>query len=422
MRPPGATRDRVFRVLSRSLFVFYRASLCPCCIALAIAASSAGAQTAAETPAPRGLNPRISLMLQGTYADFSSDAAPAVGGVLLGPETELRPGGFSLAETELVVESNVDDRFHAWATIAFENEDGETVVAVEEAYVDTIALPAGFAIKAGRFFSDIGYQNRIHSHAWDFVDMPLPYRALLANQVKDDGVQLRWVAPIDLFWEIGAEALRGAAYPGGGDGRRGARAFAGFTRWGGDIGASHSWRFGVSHLATDATDRRTHEDLPVAFSGESGVGIVDLVYKWAPDGNPAQRSFVLNAEVLLRREQGGLVFDPEGAAVASDYEGEQAGFYLQGVWQFVPRWRVGARYDRLDLSNAIASNPGGAFDALLDPARAPQRASVMADFSNSEFSRLRVQYTRDKSRPDEEDNQFFLQYIMSIGAHPAHQF
>jgi hypothetical protein len=46
----------------------------------------------------------------------------------------------------------------------------------------------------------------------------------------------------------------------------------------------------------------------------------------------------------------------------------------------------------------------------------------MADYSPSEFSRFRVQFARDKSRPGATDYQIFLQYIMSLGAHGAHAF
>jgi hypothetical protein len=45
----------------------------------------------------------------------------------------------------------------------------------------------------------------------------------------------------------------------------------------------------------------------------------------------------------------------------------------------------------------------------------------MADFSNSEFSRVRLQLNRDDSGP-ETDDQIVLQYIMSLGAHGAHRF
>lgn len=389
-----------------------------CCAALA--PSGAWAQDAAA----RGFNPKISLILQGTYADFSSDAEPAVPGVLLGPETELRPEGFSLAESELVIESNVDDQFHGWAAVALENEDGETVVAVEEAYVDTLALPAGLALKFGRFLSDIGYHNRIHAHAWQFADAPLVYRALLANQLKDDGVQLRWVAPTDLFIEAGAEALRGAAYPGGGDPRDGANSVTGFLRIGGDAGAGGAWRVGVSQLRADADGRVTGEEDSAeafTFTGDSTVSILDLVFKWAPEGNPAQRNFVFYAEFARRNEDGALAFDDGvNPAVITDYEGTQDGFYAQGIFQFMPRWRVGLRHDRLAADNAVSNDP--VFASVADGDTA-QRTSAMVDFSNSEFSRLRLQYNRDETRPGgEPDDQLFVQYVMSMGAHPAHAF
>ena len=45
----------------------------------------------------------------------------------------------------------------------------------------------------------------------------------------------------------------------------------------------------------------------------------------------------------------------------------------------------------------------------------------MLDFSPSEFSRLRLQYTDDQVLPESNDV-WYLQYIMSIGAHGAHMF
>jgi hypothetical protein len=42
-------------------------------------------------------------------------------------------------------------------------------------------------------------------------------------------------------------------------------------------------------------------------------------------------------------------------------------------------------------------------------------------YKRQEYSRLRLQYTRDYTLP-EADNQFFLQYVMSLGAHGAHAF
>ena len=38
------------------------------------------------------------------------------------------------------------------------------------------------------------------------------------------------------------------------------------------------------------------------------------------------------------------------------------------------------------------------------------------------FSRLRLQFARDQSSPDATDNQLWLQYIVSLGAHGAHRY
>jgi hypothetical protein len=45
----------------------------------------------------------------------------------------------------------------------------------------------------------------------------------------------------------------------------------------------------------------------------------------------------------------------------------------------------------------------------------------MIDWSPSEFSRLRLQFIDDRVR-SESDRQYILQYLMSIGAHGAHEF
>ncbi len=412
-------------------FICFLPGLCLALSTVSVQAQQGGG----AAPSGNAFNPKISLILQGIYADYSSVAEPDVGGVVLGPETGFAAPGLSLGESELVIESNVDTLFHAWATIALENENGETVVAVEEAYVNTLTLPAGLAVKFGRFKSDIGYQNHIHAHAWEFVDEPLVYRALLATSLQDDGLQLRWIAPTDLFVELGAEALRGQAFPAGGEPRDGVNGYTGFMHLGGDAGIGGSWRLGLSHLKADANNRATGEDVTTLFTGDSDLSIVDLVFKWAEDGNPAKHNVVFNAEYFHRKEDGNLVYDPDGAdpdpgeagpTPSGAYDGTQKGFYVQAIYQFVPRWRFGVRYDQLSSENSVPGAVPGtstALATLADNSYDPRRTSVMLDFSNSEFSRLRVQYNRDESRPGgESDDQVFLQYIMSLGAHAAHQF
>ena len=46
----------------------------------------------------------------------------------------------------------------------------------------------------------------------------------------------------------------------------------------------------------------------------------------------------------------------------------------------------------------------------------------MFDYTPSEFSRIRLQLAQDKAREGFTDNQLFLQYILTMGAHGAHRY
>src|SRR5260370_18314516 len=96
----------------------------------------------------------------------------------------------------------------------------EDSIGVEEGYIQTLSLSYGFTVKAGRFFSSVGYQNQVHAHAWDFTDAPLANKVFLGNQLSDDGIQFKWVAPTDLYWDLGLEVGRGKSFPAGPPGGR----------------------------------------------------------------------------------------------------------------------------------------------------------------------------------------------------------
>src|SRR5436190_2741181 len=102
-------------------------------------------------------NPAISLILDGHYASYSRDAAAyELPGFLLDAQAGLPSEGLSLDETELALSANVDDKFYGFMTASLEQTNDETSVAVEEAYFETLALPHGLKVKAGRFLSDLG--------------------------------------------------------------------------------------------------------------------------------------------------------------------------------------------------------------------------------------------------------------------------
>ena len=76
------------------------------------------------------------------------------------------------------------------------------------------------------------------------------------------------------------------------------------------------------------------------------------------------------------------------------------------------------------MNNGIVNNGLGptAADFPLLANHSPTRNTLMLDWSPTEFSRLRLQFASDKSRLGLTDNQVFVQYIYSLGAHGAHKF
>ncbi len=389
--------------------------------------AGAGSRSAASA-----FNPAISVILAGNYTGTSQDPESWRIAGFIPSGGEVGPGerSFSLGESELALSASVDPYFSATLVAAIAGEDE---IGVEEAYFRTTSLPSGFTVKGGRFFSGMGYLNEVHAHAWDFADQPLVYQAFMGNQLAQDGVQVKWLAPTDLFVELGAETGNGQAFPGTHRNLNGFNGTALFAHVGGDLGTSASWRAGASWLDWRAEDRSYEDvnefDAPVlnSFTGKSRTWGLDAIFKWAPTGNSAYQQLKVQAEYMNRRELGELAFDTEGAGLADAYRSEQSGWYLQSVFQFRPRWRVGLRYDSLNSGTpriALVDDgvlPPEAFPLLL--AAAPERISFMFDWSPSEFSRLRAQYSWDEARADGgEDRQLRLQYLYGIGAHGAHKY
>lgn len=391
------------------------------------------AHQTASAPSHRGTdtayNPAISLILNGTYARTSRDpnAYQITGFLPSGGEVGPPKRSFGLGESELAMSANIDPYFRGVAFLALAPDNA---VEVEEAYVQTLALPRGFTLKGGRFLSGIGYQNETHPHAWDFQDAPLPYKAFLGGRLRQDGVQLRWLAPTDTFVEFGAELGSGDQFPGNDRNKNGAGGAALFAHVGGDIGDSYAWRAGLSHYRTSARDR-TYEDLDAAgstvtnsFSGNARLWAIDAVLKWAPQGNARDTSFILQGEYFRMKQDGTLAFN--SAAASDALRMEQSGWYLQGVWQFMPRWRLGYRRDELRYGSVtnglVGSGAATAADFPLLAAYSPTRNTLMTDWSPTEYSRIRLQLAADKSRRGATDRQIMLQYIHSLGAHGAHRF
>jgi hypothetical protein len=388
----------------------------------ATAASSEAAVAAVTAPpssaTPSGggnanaFNPAIAVILNGQYAHHSENPDRYVrAGFPVVPDTGPGPQGLSLGESEISFAANVDDKFYGQFTVSYHDDDGDVGAEIEEAYIDTLTLPDGFNLRAGRFFSNIGYLNSHHTHTDNFVDRPLAYQAFLGNQYGDDGAQIRWVAPTDTYLELGGEAFRGENYPSGGANHDGVGAWSLFAHAGGDVGIENSWLAGLSMLKTRATNA---DD---GFSGDSTLYLADATWKWAPNGNTKDGGLTLRSELFFDKRDGIYVqpnevyADPEDPLTAP-WIGDRRGAYLEAVYRLNRTWDIGYRYDRLWASAAAP------FVSDFDP----ERHSLEATWRNSEFSFFRLQYSRDEPERNVTDNAWYLQYDVALGAHGAHKF
>ena len=364
-------------------------------------------------------NPSIGLILNGRYGSFSKNDSE-IAGFATGEEGERGKEGFAVDESELNFSSNIDDKFYGAATAAIVREEGEDKIELEEAYVQTssgMGLPKGMMIKAGRALWTLGYLNEQHTHGDDFADRPLPNRVFLNNAFNDDGVEVSYLLPTDFYSEIGGGAFRGDDYPFGGSSGAGFDAWSAFVRTGGDIGENQNWRLGGYVLSGKAKDRASNEKV-VNFSGDTRLYATDLRYTWAPTGNPREMEVLLQGEYFWRDEEGAYT-DTDAATGSVPFDDHSSGWYVQSVYKFLPQWRIGYRYSRLDSPSVPVGLVGSALDS---DGHNPTAHALMADWTNSEFSRLRLQYNHERTEKGGEDDQILLQYVMSIGAHGAHKY
>ena len=414
------------------------------------APESASPAPSARPASDNAFNPGIGVVLNGMFAQHSKDEFE-IPGFPIGHESERAAEGLSLGHSEIAMSASIDDKFLGGLTLGLGVHPGEpTEVELEEAYIQTLpgaGLPEGMRIKAGRSLWTFGYLNEQHAHGDDFADRPLPYRAFLDSAYNDDGVEVSFVLPTDAYGEFGTGLFRGDDFPFGGS-SDGLGAWSAFARVGGDFGRDSAWRFGGYVLDGKVRNRGgghgheeeehdpheeeaengenghdEHEDehghaelfSEGMFRGDSRLYAIDFRSTWAPTGNAHDREVTLQGEYFWRKERGTyelveLEEDGEEHVLTEDFDTTTPGWYLQGTYKFRPGWRVGARYSRL-----IAPDE-------MELERDPTALALMLDWSNSEFSRIRLQFNRESFAEDEHDNQILLQYIMSLGAHPAHTF
>ncbi len=367
-------------------------------------------------------NPAVSVIIDGMYYHEDSEEGmdrlreemPGFGhGHSEDEHAHSIENGFNLRHLELQVSAEVDHWFKASAIAAIQEEGAE----IETAEIETTALPGGFTAKAGKFYSDFGYLNAQHAHQWDFADRPLIYELALGRHgLNEKGVQLSWLAPTPVYLQAGAEVFQG----------ENEKMFA--QEAAEELPSNDGPRLGVGWIKT-APLQTDHHALQLGLFGAAGRhqeiheetastnyydGVnwfagSDIVYNYDSGKANGQGHATLQAEYFVRSR------DLELQGAGGRLKAAQDGYYVQGTYGFLPRWRGGLRWEQVGLMNDI-QEPGEDKASFGDS----WRASTMVDFSPSAFSLLRLQVNHGNYETGEGYQDVwegFVQIVVMLGRH-----
>jgi len=363
-------------------------------------------------------NPNLSFVLDTFYYGSNLTNDELVSRVIPGFATEPldQKKGFNVDSAELFFFSPVDPYLNLYANLPV----SETGIVIEEAYVVTTALPEGWQIKGGKFKSNISRIDAQHPHAWDFWDIALPYRAFLGNEGLggEKGVQVTWLPALPFYALIGAEVLQGENDRlFGASAEEEPHAFSFFVKSSVDTSDYSTLYFGPYVLFGKTKNTNIVQGAEVR--GDSALYGMEAVWKWKPTNKQA---LTIQGEYLLLDQSGDVTTtDPATGDVTIDkLKRKQDGYYIQGIYRFY-RWGIGARYDALSPTMStfkIGDQQRG------DVKKTPWRTTASLEFNPSEFTRVRLQLTHDRSDTltDRTNDEAILQFNFTIGAHPAHSF
>jgi TolA-binding protein len=337
--------------------------------------------------------------------------------------------GFNARNTELAFDGAVDPYFQGFANIVFLlDNDNQTEVELEEAFLQTTSLPYNLQLKGGQFFAAFGRLNPTHPHTWDFADTPLVNGLFLGpDGLRGVGAQGSWTLPLPWYSQLIFASQNG----------RGSTGFS--FRNPGDNGMF------FDRVTTDREARGLQDfvwiprfensfnlsDTQTVLAGVSGafgsnetgansrtqIYGADLLYKWKSSHAEGGFPFVKwQTEFMYRRFQAGHGAN-DSFPVAETFH--DWGMYSQVLWGFKKGWVAGIRGDYVDMQNSM-------FTDDLDR-QSRWRLSANLTWYPTEFSKIRLQYNQDFLEGNfflsaRQVESIFLQWEFILGSHGAHKF
>jgi len=337
--------------------------------------------------------------------------------------------GFNARNIELAFDGAVDPYFEGFANIVFKlDNDNETSVEVEEAFMQTTSLPFNLQLKGGQFFAAFGRLNPTHPHTWDFADTPLVNGLFLGpDGLRGVGAQISWTLPLPWYSQLifasqNGRGSTGFSFRNPGDNgmffdrittdreARGLQDFVWLPRFENSVNLSDTQTVLVGVSGAFGSNETGANSRSQIYGG-------DLLYKWKSSHAEGGFPFVKwQTEFMYRRFQAGHGAD-DSFPVAETFH--DWGLYSQVLWGFKKGWVAGIRGDYVHMQNSE-------FTDDLDR-QSRSRISANLTWYPTEFSKLRLQYNHDFLEEnvflsEREVDSLFFQFEFILGAHGAHKF
>ncbi len=337
--------------------------------------------------------------------------------------------GFNARNIELAFDGAVDPYFEGFANIVFKlDNDNETSVEVEEAFMQTTSLPFNLQLKGGQFFAAFGRLNPTHPHTWDFADTPLVNGLFLGpDGLRGVGAQASWILPLPWYSQLIFASQNGRGSTGfsfrnpGDDGMffdrittdreaRGLQDFVWIPRFENSVNLSDTQTVLAGLSGAFGSNETGANSRTQIYGG-------DLLYKWKSSHAEGGFPFVKwQTEFMYRRFEAGHGAN-DSFPVAEMFH--DWGLYSQVLWGFKKGWVAGIRGDYVHMQNSV-------FTDDLDR-QSRSRISANLTWYPTEFSKLRLQYNHDFLEEnlflsEREVDSLFFQFEFILGAHGAHKF
>lgn len=411
-------------------------------------------------PGSQTRNSYMDLGLVGTFAAGTSTADHIQGGTQPGGH-DPNQRGFTVQGVEASFSGAIDPYFRGSANVLFGlDAGGESYLELEEAWLETVSLPANLQLRAGQLMTEFGRANPTHPHAWAFADTPLVLARFMGpDGLRNPGARVSWLAPTPFYSELlftvqDSHGETAASFRSSGDAHGGKELFEvpfAYRHSDNDRGIQHATDLLFTPRYVISIDITDDQVLMLGGSGAFGPNSsggggdtsthifgLDLTWKWKASNHHGGFPFLsFQTEALLRNYEAGAfdwadeenpLLDPAtdlpaflAGETLTDY-----GFYTQILYGFRKGWVAGTRFDYVDGEKGSYERRGLTMNGVVlgrDVERSERwRVSPNLTWYPSEFSKIRLQYNLDRRRDIGTDHSVWLQFEFLLGAHAAHTF